>query len=260
MRKAVQFSARTVISPDTNLSIDEIGVPRIIAQNMTIPEIVNGFNIEKMQVLVNRGAYRRHSASPGAEYIIKRNGKFIDLRLLKEPESVPDPIPEQETIKLENDKKIEIGDVVGRHLTDGDLVVCNLQPALNKMAMMAHRVKIFPWSTIRINPISATASNANFDGDELNIHVPQSYETRAEVEQINMASRMIITPQANKPLMGFTQDTLFGLYKLTKRNVFLEKEEIMDLVMSLSTWDGKMPHPAILKPRPQWTGLNYYLK
>ena len=67
MRKAVQFSARTVISPDTNLSIDEIGVPRIIAQNMTIPEIVNGFNIEKMQVLVNRGAYRRHSASPGAD-------------------------------------------------------------------------------------------------------------------------------------------------------------------------------------------------
>ncbi|EFX79682.1 hypothetical protein DAPPUDRAFT_52186, partial [Daphnia pulex] len=54
MGKLVDFSARTVITPDPNLRIDQVGVPRIIAQNMTFPEIVTSFNIEKMQELVQR--------------------------------------------------------------------------------------------------------------------------------------------------------------------------------------------------------------
>ncbi|EFX79678.1 hypothetical protein DAPPUDRAFT_304478 [Daphnia pulex] len=231
MGKLVDFSARTVITPDPNLRIDQVGVPRIIAQNMTFPEIVTSFNIEKMQELVQRGE---------AKYLIRENGDRFDLKYVKK-----NPV-------------LELGDKLERNIRDGDLVVLNRQPALRKEHMMGHRVKVLPWPSIRLNPSCASPYNANFDGDEMNLHVPQSMETRAEAEQILITSRLIITPQANKPVMGIVQDTLVGAYKLTKRDVFLEKEQMMNLLMFLPTWDGKMPKPAILKPRPQWTGKQLF--
>ena len=125
--------------------------------------------------------------------------------------------------------------------------------------MMGHRVKVLPWSTFRMNLSCTSPYNADFDGDEMNLHVPQSMETRAEVENIHITPRQIITPQANKPVMGIVQDTLCAVRKMTKRDVFLEKEQMMNLLMFLPTWDGKMPQPAILKPRPMWTGTITHL-
>ncbi|EFX79693.1 hypothetical protein DAPPUDRAFT_244672 [Daphnia pulex] len=237
MGKRVDFAARTVITPDPNLRIDQVGIPRSIAQNMTFPERVAPFNIEKMQELVQRG----NSQYPGAKFcIIKKNGDRIDLRF---PSKSPD-------------LRLECGDIVERHICDGDLVVLNRQPSLRKEGVMGHRVKVLPCSTFCLNPSVATAYNANFDGDEMNLHVPQSMETRSEVESLLVSSRLIITPQASKPVMGIVQDTLVGAYKLTKRDVFLEKEQMMNLLMFLPTWDGKMPKPAILKPRPLWTAVH----
>ncbi|XP_057378837.1 DNA-directed RNA polymerase II subunit RPB1-like [Daphnia carinata] len=238
MGKRVDFSARTVITPDPNLRIDQVGVPRSIAQNMTFPEIVTPFNIEKMQELVQRG----NSQYPGAKYIIRENGDRIDLRF--HPKS--------------SDLHLQCGYKVERHIRDGDLVVFNRQPTLHKMSMMGHRVKVLPWSTFRMNLSCTSPYNADFDGDEMNLHVPQSMETRAEVENIHVTPRQIITPQANKPVMGIVQDTLCAVRKMTKRDVFLEKEQMMNLLMFLPTWDGKMPQPAILKPRPQWTGKQLF--
>ena len=240
MGKRVDFSARTVITPDPNLRIDQVGVPRSIAQNMTFPEIVTPFNIEKMQELVQRG----NSQYPGAKYIIRENGDRIDLRF--HPKS--------------SDLHLQCGYKVERHIRDGDLVVFNRQPTLHKMSMMGHRVKVLPWSTFRMNLSCTSPYNADFDGDEMNLHVPQSMETRAEVENIHVTPRQIITPQANKPVMGIVQDTLCAVRKMTKRDVFLEKEQMMNLLMFLPTWDGKMPQPAILKPRPQWTGTFIYFQ
>ncbi|KZS16977.1 DNA-directed RNA polymerase [Daphnia magna] len=238
MGKRVDFSARTVITPDPNLRIDQVGVPRSIAQNMTFPEIVTPFNIEKMQELVQRG----NSQYPGAKYIIRENGDRIDLRF--HPKS--------------SDLHLQCGYKVERHIRDGDLVVFNRQPTLHKMSMMGHRVKVLPWSTFRMNLSCTSPYNADFDGDEMNLHVPQSMETRAEVENIHVTPRQIITPQANKPVMGIVQDTLCAVRKMTKRDVFLEKEQMMNLLMFLPTWDGKMPQPAILKPRPMWTGKQLF--
>jgi len=238
MGKRVDFSARTVITPDPNLRIDQVGVPRSIAQNLTFPEIVTPFNIEKMQELVQRG----NAQYPGAKYIIRENGDRIDLRF--HPKS--------------SDLHLQCGYKVERHIRDGDLVVFNRQPTLHKMSMMGHRVKVLPWSTFRMNLSCTSPYNADFDGDEMNLHVPQSMETRAEVENIHITPRQIITPQANKPVMGIVQDTLCAVRKMTKRDVFLEKEQMMNLLMFLPTWDGKMPQPAILKPRPMWTGKQLF--
>jgi len=238
MGKRVDFSARTVITPDPNLRINQVGVPRSIAQNMTFPEIVTPFNIDKMQDLVRRG----NSQYPGAKYIIRDTGERIDLRF--HPKS--------------SDLHLQCGYKVERHIRDGDVVVFNRQPTLHKMSMMGHLAKILPWSTFRMNLSCTTPYNADFDGDEMNLHVPQSMETRAELFNIHLTPRQIITPQANKPVMGIVQDTLCATRKMTKRDVFLEKEQLMTLLMFLPTWNGKIPVPAILKPKPLWTGKQLF--
>ncbi|KAL9705875.1 hypothetical protein quinque_009393 [Culex quinquefasciatus] len=238
MGKRVDFSARTVITPDPNLRIDQVGVPRSVAQNMTFPELVTPFNIDRMQELVRRG----NSQYPGAKYIVRDNGERIDLRF--HPKS--------------SDLHLQCGYKVERHLRDDDLVIFNRQPTLHKMSMMGHRVKVLPWSTFRMNLSCTSPYNADFDGDEMNLHVPQSMETRAEIENIHITPRQIITPQANKPVMGIVQDTLTAVRKMTKRDVFLEKEQMMNLLMFLPTWDGKMPQPCILKPKPLWTGKQIF--
>ncbi len=90
----------------------------------------------------------------------------------------------------------------------------------------------------------------------MNLHVPQSMETRAEVDNIHIATRQIISPKDNKPVMGIVQDILCAVRMMTKRDVFLDKEQMMNVLMFLPTWDGKIPQPAIIKPKPMWTGNN----
>ncbi|TKR64374.1 hypothetical protein L596_024921 [Steinernema carpocapsae] len=187
MGKRVDFSARTVITADPNLPIDTVGVPKTIAQNLTFPEIVTPFNIDKLQELVNRGT----DNYPGAKYIIRENGSRVDLKYH----------PRASDLHLQPGYRVE------RHMRDGDIIVFNRQPTLHKMSMMGHRVKILPWSTFRMNLSVTTPYNADFDGDEMNLH-PQSLETRAEISEIAMVPRQLITPQANKPVMGIVQDTL----------------------------------------------------
>uniref|UniRef100_A0AC35TVV7 DNA-directed RNA polymerase subunit n=1 Tax=Rhabditophanes sp. KR3021 TaxID=114890 RepID=A0AC35TVV7_9BILA len=238
MGKRVDFSARTVITPDPNLPLDTVGVPRTIAQNMTFPEIVTPFNIDKLQELVNRG----DSQYPGAKYIIRENGTRIDLRYH----------PRAADLHLLPGFKVE------RHMTDGDIIVFNRQPTLHKMSMMGHRVKVLPWSTFRMNLSVTTPYNADFDGDEMNLHLPQSLETKAEIAEICLVPRQLITPQANKPVMGIVQDTLCAVRMMTKRDVFIEHEKMMDLLLFLPSWDGKIPQPAILKPKPLWTGKQVF--
>lgn len=238
MGKRVDFSARTVITPDPNLRIDEVGVPKSIAQNLTFPEIVTPYNLNKMRELVMKG----NNQYPGAKYIIRDNGERIDLRF--HPKS--------------SDIHVQVGYKVERHICSGDIIVFNRQPTLHKMSMMGHRIRVLPWSTFRLNLSCTSPYNADFDGDEMNLHVPQSLETRAEIEQLAMVPRLIVTPQNNKPVMGIVQDTLCAVRKMTKRDVFLTAEQMMNLLMFLPIWDGKMPMPAIIKPKPLWTGKQLF--
>ncbi|OAF66258.1 hypothetical protein A3Q56_06013 [Intoshia linei] len=238
MGKRVDFSARTVITPDPLLHINQVGVPLSIAQNMTFPEMVTPLNEARLTELVRRGA----NTYPGAKYIIRENGDRIDLRY--HPKS--------------SDIHLKPGYIVERHMQDDDYIVFNRQPTLHKMSMMCHRVKVLPWSTFRLNLSVTTPYNADFDGDEMNLHLPQSMETRAEVEQLAMVSRMIVSPQANRPVMGIVQDTLTAVCKMTRRDTFIEYHELTDLLMFLPNWNGKVPMPAILKPKPLWTGKQLF--
>ncbi|CAF4361552.1 unnamed protein product [Rotaria sp. Silwood2] len=233
MAKQVDFSARTVITPDSNLSIDQVGVPRTIARNLTIPEIVTPFNIKWLQELICHDA---------AKNIILDTGEIIDLHLHPKP----------------SDLHLQSGYIVERFMMDNDLVVLNRQPTLHKMSMMAHRVKILPWSTFRLNLSVTTPYNASFDGDEMNLHLPQSIEAKAELSELMMVPRLIITPQSHRPVMSIVQDTLTAVWKMTKRDVFIEKSDFMNLLMHLSSWNGHIPQATILKPKPLWTGKQLF--
>jgi DNA-directed RNA polymerase II subunit RPB1 len=153
---------------------------------------------------------------------------------------------------------LEYGYVVERHLQDGDLVLFNRQPSLHKMSMMGHRAKVMPYSTFRLNLSVTTPYNADFDGDEMNLHLPQSLQTKSELQENMMVSKNIISAQANKPVMGIVQDTLLGSSKLTRRDVFVDKPFFMNILMWLKEFDGKIPTPAILKPQALWTGKQVF--
>jgi DNA-directed RNA polymerase II subunit RPB1 len=169
MGKRVDFSARTVITPDPNLQLDQLGVPEQIAMNLTVPEVVSEHNLAKLRHFVEKGA----DSWPGAKYIKRSDGKYIDLSILQS----------------RTDAHLDIGYTVERHLMNDDYVIFNRQPSLHKMSLMGHRVKVLPYQTFRLNLSVTTPYNADFDGDEMNMHVPQSYETKAEIKEIMAVPR-----------------------------------------------------------------------
>jgi len=125
------------------------------------------------------------------------------------------------------------------------------------MSIMGHRVKILPYSTFRMNLSVTSPYNADFDGDEMNMHVPQSYETIAEIKEIMLVPKQIMNPQSNKPIMGIVQDSLLGIMLMTSRDTFITHEDLMNLVMWIDDFDA-IPTPAILKPKPLWTGKQVF--
>lgn len=234
MGKRVDFSARSVITGDPLLSCEQLGVPSTVAKKLTFPELVTPFNLREMKELVINGP----DTLPGALFVIRENGTRDDLRFVKERREV----------------HLSYGDRVERHLKDGDYVIFNRQPSLHKMSMMGHRVKIMPYSTFRLNLSCTTPYNADFDGDEMNMHAPQNVETRAEISEIMWVPRQIVSPQKNGPVIGLVQDTLLGASLFSRRDVFLERHELMQLVMWLPQYNGTLPSPAILKPKELWSG------
>ena len=125
------------------------------------------------------------------------------------------------------------------------------------MSIMGHKVKVLPYSTFRMNLSVTSPYNADFDGDEMNMHVPQSYETIAEVKEIMLVPKQMMNPQSNKPIMGIVQDSLLGGMLLTQRDTFINYEDLMQLMMWIDDTEG-IPQPAILKPVPLWSGKQVF--
>ncbi|CAE7377440.1 polr2a [Symbiodinium natans] len=234
MGKRVDFCARSVIGGDPNLDTEQVGVPRSVALNLTFPERVTPLNANWLKELVVNGP----TTWPGARYIIRDDGTRIDLRYIGDRKAI----------------ELQFGWRVERHMLDGDYVIFNRQPSLHKMSMMGHRAKVMPFSTLRFNLAVTSPYNADFDGDEMNLHLAQSQETRAEIKHMMLNPRQVVSPQGNKPVMGVVQDSLLATAKYTKRDTYMEKDLCMNILMWLPVWDGQLPIPAILKPKMLWTG------
>jgi DNA-directed RNA polymerase subunit A' len=199
--KRTNFSARTVVSPDPRLKLNEVGVPKIIAMNLTIPERVNEWNINYLKTFVERGPNKY----PGANYIVRPDGKKKKIT------------EETKEVSLE---EIQPGYIVERHLMDGDIAIFNRQPSLHRMSMMCHRIKVLPHKTLRLNPSVCHPYNADFDGDEMNLHIPQTEEARAEAEILMSVETQLISPRYGLSVIGCVQDAISGNFLLTKQLSF----------------------------------------
>ncbi len=237
--KRVDQSARTVITPDPYISIDELGVPIKIAINITFPEVVNEYNIEHLRKLIKNGP----DNWPGAKYV-KKLSDSVTINL-KYAQGEIDKII----------KELKTGDVVHRHLADGDYILFNRQPSLHKMSMMCHKVVIMPYQTFRLNVLDTPPYNADFDGDEMNLHCPQNIQTMSELMDIAAVPYMIIAPRDGKPIIEVVQDTLLGSFRLTKDHTEIKDKTMANLQMVNSYFSGKM-----IKPNKKWmyTGKQAY--
>ncbi|EDW36657.1 GL20670 [Drosophila persimilis] len=243
--KRVDFSGRTVISPDPNLMINQVGVPVRVAKILTYPERVNLANIRHMKHLVRNGP----GTHPGANYVQQRGSSFKKYLAYGNREKVA--------------QELKCGDIVERHLCDNDIVLFNRQPSLHKMSIMCHRAKVQPQRTFRFNECACTPYNADFDGDEMNLHLPQTEEARAEALILMGNQSNLVTPKNGEILIAATQDFITGGYLLTQKEVFLTKEEAMQLAACFldnedSTMNIQIPAPALLKPRRLWTGKQIF--
>jgi len=223
--KRVDQSARSVITPDPYISIDELGVPIKVAINITFPELVNKYNINHMKTLVKNGS----ETWPGAKYVKKLkeaitiNLKYADLH------------------KVANELKQ--GDIVHRHLTNGDFILFNRQPSLHKMSMMCHKVVIMPYQTFRLNVLDTPPYNADFDGDEMNLHCPQNIQTMNELMDIAAVPYMILAPRDGKPIIEVVQDTLLGAFRLTHDSTRIQDKTMANLQMVNSYFSGILSDP-----------------
>ncbi|MDW0121844.1 MAG: DNA-directed RNA polymerase subunit A', partial [Nitrososphaeraceae archaeon] len=224
--KRVDFSSRTVISPDPNLAISDVGVPVDVAKKLTIPETVSQWNLERLKGLVMNGP----NTYPGANYIIRPDGVKIRLDYVTDRKAIAD--------------SLALGYIVERHLSDSDIVIFNRQPSLHRMSIMAHSVKVLPYRTFRLHPAVCPPYNADFDGDEMNLHVPQSEEARAEATLLMRVQDQLISPRYGGPIIGGIRDFITGAFLLTRDSSTLTRDEFANLAM-LGGYHGPLPEPLI---------------
>jgi DNA-directed RNA polymerase III subunit RPC1 len=240
--KRVDFSGRTVISPDPNLSIDEVAVPDRVAKVLTYPEKCTRYNKEKLQALILNGP----TVHPGANYLLKKN------------EDARRNLRYGDRQKLA--RNLQYGDIVERHIEDGDIVLFNRQPSLHRLSILSHYAKIRPWRTFRLNECVCTPYNADFDGDEMNLHVPQTEEARAEAINLMGVKNNLLTPKSGEPIIAATQDFITGSYLISHKDSFFDRATLTQLLsmMSDAGLQFDLPPPAIQKPHFLWTGKQVF--
>lgn len=254
MGKRVDFSARTVITGDPNLSIRQVGVPLKIAMNLTVPERVTEKNMAFLQKCVNNGP----DVYPGAKSILlAKDGNTYSLRILS-----------RRRVEL------SVGDIVHRHMTDGDPVLFNRQPSLHRPSMMCHIAKVLPYNTFRMNVIDTKPYNADFDGDEMNMHLPQSIEAMTELRMLAAVPNQIIIAKNNAPVIQAVQDVLLGINRMTfnklvastpedvvnPAKIRLGMKEAMNIMMGAKGFRGMLPPPTAFGPdgKPYWSGRDLF--
>jgi len=236
--KRVNFSARTVISPDPTLSLNEVGIPDRVASEMTITINVTDRNTEEARQYVSNGP----EVHPGANYVKRPDGRRLKV--------TPKNCEELAT-------KIEEGWEVNRHLVDGDIVIFNRQPSLHRMSIMAHEVVVMPYKTFRLNTVVCPPYNADFDGDEMNLHALQTEEARAEARVLMRVQEQILSPRFGENIIGAIQDHISGTYLLTNDNPHFTETQALDLLRA--TRVDELPDPdGEDETGPYWTGRTVF--
>lgn len=245
MGKRVNFSSRSVISPDPFLKTDEVGVPLAIASKLTYPEAVNSANAPFLMKCILHGSH----TYPGA-LMYEEKGKVFFL----ETASAQKRMEIARSLKINPEDKI-----VYRHMVDGDLVLFNRQPTLHKPSLLAFKARIMPSElTIRMHYANCSGFNADFDGDEMNVHLLQNCMARAEASFLALSDRHLVLPTNKQPVRGFIQDFVFAAVFLSLKDSFFEIHEYSQLLYAALGRDSKryipLIKPALFLPKKLWTG------
>lgn len=240
--KRVEFTGRTVISPDPNLKITEVGVPILMARILSYPERVTHHNIEKLRMCVRNGTDKY----PGASLIAEPNGDLTALKFASMRKRLADDL--------------KFGMIVHRHLEDGDIVLFNRQPSLHRMSIMCHRARIMNWRTLRFNESVCNPYNADFDGDEMNMHVPQTEEARTEAITLMGVQNNLCTPKNGEILVASTQDFLTSSFLITRKDTFYDRAtfSLICSYMGDAMDPADLPTPTLIKPKELWTGKQLF--
>ncbi|MFH0971665.1 MAG: DNA-directed RNA polymerase subunit A' [Candidatus Micrarchaeota archaeon] len=206
--KRVNFSARTVISPDPTLGINELGIPESIAAELTLPLTVNEWNMDYVKDLVKDNTEK-------INYVIRPDGRR--KRVTKT--NIEEVLGE-----------IAVGYTLERQLMDGDTVIFNRQPSLHRVSMMCHTAKILPGKTFRFNVADCKPYNADFDGDEMNLHIPQNEEAQAEAEILMKVQDQVLSPRNGEPIISADLDQISGIYLMTLPGVVFSKKDACELL------------------------------
>ena len=287
MGKRVDKSARTVIGPDPTLDVDEIAIPREIADILCYPIRVNDINKSHLESLIRDGkvnfvlkdegnirinlkyATMRHGTKLNYGDVIVNGGK---IRTIKKESDIfsfkKGDILYRHGVRIDNAQEnsyknyeLQIGDVVERKLKDGDILLLNRQPTLHRGSMIAQKVKIRPGKTIRLNLAITKSFNADFDGDEMNLHCPATPETEAELRILSSLSQNIMSYQSSKANIVIVQDSLLGAFMMTiKRTKPIPRETFFQIAYSLNQKTiKKIPSKVRLyRKKRKITDPNYY--
>lgn len=249
MGKRVNFSARSVISPDPYISANEVGIPVIFALRLTYPETVFHHNLKKMQAAILNGP----DTHPGAVSVTFEDGFEIRLK----PHDPQQRIFLSERL-VSSVYRSECRPIVNRHLVSGDILLFNRQPTLHKPSIMAHVARVLPnEKTLRLHYSNCKSYNADFDGDEMNAHFPQNEIARAEAYEIASVNHQYLVPKDGTPLSGLIQDHIVSATLFSTRGVFFDEDDYNELLYSaLSFLNRKIVTvpPTILKPKKLWSG------
>lgn len=256
MGKRVNYAARSVISPDPNLETNEIGVPPVFAVKLTYPEPVTAYNVSELRQAVINGPDKW----PGAIQIQNEDGSMVSLigMTLEQRKAVANQLMTPSNGASVINKKVH------RHIKNKDLVIMNRQPTLHKASMMGHKVRVLPGEkTLRLHYANTGAYNADFDGDEMNMHFPQNENAKAEALHLANTDSQYLTPTSGSPLRGLIQDHISAGVWLTSKDTFFTRDTYQQLIYGcIRPEDGHtnganriltVP-PAIFKPQPMWTG------
>ncbi|KAA1095846.1 hypothetical protein PGTUg99_033719 [Puccinia graminis f. sp. tritici] len=273
MGKRVNYAARSVISPDINIETNEIGVPPVFAKKLTFPEFVTAHNYEQMHRLVCNGPNKH----PGAVYIQDEDGTMISLDKMDEEgrRALANTLLHSNG-DAENANSMARPDIglpstrtrmrskrVHRHLDDGDILILNRQPTLHKPSMMCHRARILKGEkTIRMHYANCNSYNADFDGDEMNMHFPQSLVAQSEARMIANNDNQYLVPTSGNPLRGLIQDHVVSGVWMTNKDTFFTRDDYYQIIYGALRPEGNYSGqgrvvtvpPTIWKPVPMWTG------
>jgi DNA-directed RNA polymerase II subunit RPB1 len=238
--KRVNHNARFVVVPGADIPIHHIGIPKKACLTLCWPERVTDQNIERLKAIVQLG----HKHIDGANYV-KPKGSFKTVFF----KNSDDPLYAAKQAA----ERLKVGDVVHRHLRNGDIVLTNRQPSLHQGSIMAHFVFLVDGVCIKLPESDCTSYNADFDGDEINIFLPQSEEPLAEARMLLGVSKNVITGASSQPNISFIQNHLLAFHVISKKDVFYKREEVCQFMMQ--TVDHcNIPPPCILKPVELWSG------